>query len=78
MVGCHCWMPLLGAMVGCHGSVPLLGAVPPFSAAPFSTLITHKLVCAIWGLCRYNFMVLWLSKFKVYNYLHIYNIYIYI
>ena len=33
MVGCHWW----GAMVGCHCWVP------PFSAAPFSTWITHKL-----------------------------------
>ena len=64
-------VPLLGAIAGCAG-VPLLGeiagchcekkidqTVTPFSAAPFSTLITHththKLACAIWGLCWYNF-----------------------
>ena len=54
LAGCHCWVPLLG----CHAGVPLLGdiarkidqSVTPFSAAPFSTLITHKLACAIWGL----------------------------
>ena len=82
MAGCnHCWMPsLLDASGvhdcrGCHGRVPLLDAiarkidqsVTPFSAAPFSTLITHKLACAIWGLCWYNF----------YLYIHLY-IYIYI
>ena len=42
-IGCHGGVPL----VGCHGRVPLLGA---------STLISHKLVCAIWGLCWYNFL----------------------
>ena len=65
--GCHCWVPLRGAIAGRHCCVPLganagchcWGAmvgchcwVPPFSAAPFST---HKLVCAIWGLCWYIF-----------------------
>ena len=67
-VGCHCWVPCWGAISGCHCLVPLLGchcwvplrekidqSVTPFSAAPFSTLITHKLACAIWGLCWYNF-----------------------
>ena len=29
-------------------------SVTPFSAAPFSTLIIHKLACAVWGLCWYN------------------------
>ena len=89
MLGCHCWVPLLGChcwvpLLGCHCSVPLWGAmagchcwmlatnfggvhvgclrekidqsVTPFSAAPFSTLITHILACAIWGLCWYNFL----------------------
>ena len=54
-VGCHCWVPLLG----CHFWVPLREkidqSVTPFSAAPSFTLITHKLACAIWGLCWYNF-----------------------
>ena len=67
-VGCHCWVPCWGAISRCHCLVPLLGchcwvplrekidqSVTPFSAAPFSTLITHKLACAIWGLCWYNF-----------------------
>ena len=53
------WVPLLGAMLRCHCWVPLREkidqSVTPFSAAPFSTLITHKLVCAISGLCWYNF-----------------------
>ena len=66
-VGCHCWVaiagchagvPLLGAIARCHCCVPLRGkidrSVIPFSAAPFSILITQKLVCAIWGLCWYN------------------------
>ena len=67
------WVPLLGAMLGCHCSVPLLGChgwvplrekidqgVTPFSAAPFSTLITHKLACAICGLWWYsNFFFNW-------------------
>ena len=67
MAECHCWMLATnfgGVHVGCHCSVPLLGrhcwlpvrekidqSVTPFSAAPFSTLTTRKLVCAIWGLC---------------------------
>ena len=73
IVGCHGWMPLLGAnasyqlwrssrwvpLLGCHCWVPLREkidqSVTPFSAAPFSTLITHKLACAIWGLCLYIF-----------------------
>ena len=59
MAGCHCWVPLLGAMLGCHCWVPLREkidqSVTPFSAAPFSTLITHKLACAIWVLCWCNF-----------------------
>ena len=49
IAGCHCWVPLLG----CHCWVPLREkidqSVTPFSLAPFSTLITHKLACAIWG-----------------------------
>ena len=52
------WVPLLRAMLGCHCWVPLREkidqSVAPFSAASFSTLITHKLTCAIWGLCWYN------------------------
>ena len=65
IAGCHCWagVPLLGAIVGCHGWMPLLvplrekidQSVTPFSAALFSALITHELVCPIWGLCWYNF-----------------------
>ena len=60
MAGCHhCWMPAEFTIAGCHAGVPLLGAiarkidqsVTPFSAAPFSTLITNKLACAMWGLC---------------------------
>ena len=46
-VGCHCWV----AIAGGHAGVPLRGkidqSVTPFSAAPFSTLTTHKLACAI-------------------------------
>ena len=67
-VGCHCWVPLLGSIAGvpfiagCHCWVPLRGksdrSVTPFSAAPFSILIKHKLACAIWGLCWYNFFPL--------------------
>ena len=62
IAGCHCAVPLLDAS-GVHDCwVPWWGAiarkidqsVTPFSAAPFSTLITHKLACAIWGLCWYN------------------------
>ena len=26
-VGCHCWVPLLGAIAGCHCGVPLWGAI---------------------------------------------------
>ena len=52
-LGCHCWVPLLGAIAG----VPLLGAiarkidqsVTPFSAAPFSTLITQKLASGVYA-----------------------------
>ena len=55
LLGAIAGVPLLGAIAG----VPLLGAiarridqsVTPFSAAPFCTLITNKLACAIWGLC---------------------------
>ena len=58
MAGCHCWVPLPGAMLGCHCWVPLREkidqSVTQFSAAPFSTLITHKLACAILCLCWYN------------------------
>ena len=54
----HCWVPLLW---GCHCWVPLREkidqSVTPFSAGPFSTLITHKLACAIWGLCWYNWII---------------------
>ena len=58
IAGCHCW----GAIAGCHCWGPFAEqlrekidqSVTPFSAAPFSTLITHKLVCAIWGLCWYT------------------------
>ena len=89
-VGCHCWVPLLGAIVGCHGWMPLLGAiagchcwrlatnfggvhvgchcwvplrdkidqsVTPFSAAPFSTLITHKLACVYAGVISFSFFL---------------------
>ena len=56
-VGCHCWVAIAG-FSRCHCWVPLRGkidqSVTTFSAAPFSVLITHKLVCAIWGLCWYN------------------------
>ena len=49
---CHCWMPLRES----HCWVPLRENIgqsdTPFSAASFSTLITHKL--AIWGLRWYN------------------------
>ena len=52
IAGCHCW----GAMAGCW--VPLREKIgqsdTPFSAASFSTVITHELACAIWGLCWYN------------------------
>ena len=51
---CHCWMPLRES----HCWVPLREKIgqsdTPFSAASFSTLITHELACAIWGLCWYN------------------------
>ena len=51
---CHCWMPLGES----HCWVPLRENIgqsdTPFSAASFSTLITHKLACAIWGLGWYN------------------------
>ncbi len=63
-----CWVPLVGChgrvpLVRCHGRVPLLGAT--ILRAPFSTLITHKLVCAIWGLCGYNVYLqsLWITGF---------------
>ena len=52
MLGCHCWVPL---------REKIDQSVTPFSAASFSTLITHKLTCAIWGLCWYNLCFLgWL------------------
>ena len=67
LLGAVAGVPLLGAIVGCHGWMPLLvpllraiarekidQSVTPFSAALFSALITHKLACAIWGLCWYN------------------------
>ena len=57
LLGCHGRVPLLGAIVGCHCWVP------PFSAAPSSTLTTHKLVCAIWGLCWYNLFLLFYMFF---------------
>ena len=44
-LGCHCWVPCWGAVARCHCWVPLREkidqTVTPFSAAPFSTLITH-------------------------------------
>ena len=53
IAGCHCsgglWGSGRGAIAGCHYSVLWLGG--HFS----STLITPKLVFAIWGLCWYNF-----------------------
>ena len=57
IAGCHCtgegddqlWGSGRGAIAGCHCSVLWLGG--HFS----STLITPKLVFAIWGLCWYNF-----------------------
>ena len=66
IAGCHCsvlWLwggvttnfggvdvvPLQGAIAGCHRSVLWLGG------GIFFTLITQKLVFAIWGLCWYNF-----------------------
>ena len=64
IVRCHGWMSTLLDASGVHDCwMPCWGAiarkidqsVTPFSAAPFSTLITHKLACAIWGLCWYNF-----------------------
>ena len=90
IVGCHGWMPLLCAIVGCHGWMPLLGAiagchcwrlatnfgrvhvgchcwvplrdkidqsVTPFSAAPFSTLRTHKLACVYAGAISFSFFL---------------------
>ena len=59
---CHCWVPLLGchgwmlasAIARCHCEKKLGQSDTPFSAASFSTLITHELACAIWGLCWYN------------------------
>ena len=78
--GAHRWMPLLGAiagwpllgaMLGCHCWVPLRGkidrSVTPFPVAPFSILITHKLACAIWGLCWYNFFFILASKHQLGN-----------
>ena len=60
-VGCHCWVPCWGAIARRHCWVPLREkidqSVTPFSAAPFSTLITRKLACAIWGLSWYNFCI---------------------
>ena len=74
MAGCHhCWMLAEFTIAGCHAGVPLLGAiarkidqsvtVTPFSAAPFSTLIAHKLACAIWGLCWYIFSISSICKY---------------
>ena len=55
IAGRRCWVPLLGAIAGvplldaiaaCHCEKPLREkidqSVTPFSAAPFSALITHK------------------------------------
>ena len=62
IAGGHCSVPCWGAIaavpwLGCHCWVPLREkidqSVTPFSAAPFPALITHKLACAIWGLCWY-------------------------
>ena len=44
--GC-CWVPLQGAIVVCYGCRGLF----------FFTLITPKLVFAIWGLCWYNLVL---------------------
>ena len=55
IVGCHGWMPLLRAIATNHCKKELARVLHRFSAALFSALITHKLACAIWGLCRYNF-----------------------
>ena len=62
IAGCHCGVPWLdaiaGAIAACHCEKQLREkidqSVTPFSAALFFALITHKLACAIWGLCWYN------------------------
>ena len=58
-------VPLLGAIAGCQSPfhILLLYSGPPIQlcfglladVALFSSLITQKLVLAIWDLCRYNF-----------------------
>ena len=57
LLGCHGWM-LASVIARYHCWVPLREKIgqndTPFSAASFSTLITHELACAIWGLCWYN------------------------
>ena len=74
IVRCHGWMPsLLDASGVHHAGAPLLGeiarkidqsvTVTPFSAAPFSTVIAHKLACAIWGLCWYIFSISSICKY---------------
>ena len=45
IAGCHCRVPLQGAIVVCYG----------WGEAFFSTLATQKLFFAIWGLCGSNF-----------------------
>ena len=66
------------AIAGCQGGVPLgaIAGVPlrgkidqsvtPFSAAPFSILITHKLACAIWDLCWHYFFDILSSEWGAY------------
>ena len=63
IAGCSTNFPTLGAIARCHCEKAIAGchcekkigqSDTPFSAASFSTLITHKLACAIWGLCWYN------------------------
>ena len=65
IAGCHCW----GAIDGCHCWVPLREkidqSVTPFSAAPFSTLITQKLAYAIWCLCWFNFTSIYFKKLAI-------------
>ena len=63
--GGRCWVPLQGAIVVCSG-LPISRKRPRkqqwiwllADATLFSTLITQKLVFAIWGLCWYNFDLL--------------------
>ena len=63
---CHCWVPLYRGRVttnfGGVDVVPFLGAIAGFHCSVlwlggdfFSTLITQKLVFAIWGLCWHFF-----------------------